>query len=331
MAHQTTAYHKYLPCFLLLFPLLLSAQYTDIINSNRPGISVSAYAVGKNVIQGEWGFAYEMQEHPFLDSETDILETDLGLRYGLLFESLELHYEGTFSHHDIYNTNLETTTTLRNFTQNRLGLKWLLYDPYKDPERNKPNLYSWKANNRFQLRDLVPAISVYGGVNYFFGDNPFYPDDPALSYRGMVATQSKLSRRMVLILNVAYDRITTDDPELSYVVSISHALRNPKWSVFIENQGIDSDRYTDAIFRGGIAHLFTENFQADLLVGTSIKDTPSRMFGSLGISYRLDYHKDKPVSIQDQEGGLNGKRIGRKSKRKRKKGKGAEDLIIDPS
>ncbi len=329
MAHLETPLLKRIFFFSLLFPALLKAQYTDIINSNRPGVSVSAYAVGKNVIQGEWGFSYESQEHNLLNTETDILETDLGLRYGLLFETLELHYEGTFSNHDVYNTGFDTATTLRNFTQNRLGLKWLLFDPFKDPDRNKPNLYSWKANNRFQLRDLVPAISVYGGVNYIFGDNPFFPNDPALSYRGMIATQSKLGRRLVLITNIAYDRITTDDPELSYVISLSHALANPKWSIFIENQGIDSDRYTDSLLRGGIAHLFSENFQADLLLGASMKNTPSRLFGSLGISYRLDFHKDQPVSIQDQQGGKNGKRIGRKANRKKRKGKGAEDLIID--
>lgn len=329
MAHSVTPFLRQILFFSLLLPPFLHAQYTDIINSNRPGISVSAYAVGKNVVQGEWGFSYEAQEHPILNTETDILETDFEVRYGLLFETLELHYEGIFSNHDIFNTRSETSTTLRNFTQNRLGVKWLLFDPYKDPDRNKPNLYSWKANNRFQLRDLVPAVSLYGGVNYFFGDNPFYPDDPALSYRGMVAAQSTLGRRLVMIINIAYDRITTDDPEMSYVLSLSHALGNPKWSVFVENQGIDSNRYTDSILRAGIAHLFSDDFQADIRVGTSLKNTPSRFFGGLGISYRLDFHQDAPVSLQDQQGGQNGKRISKKAMRKRGKGKGAEDLIID--
>ena len=33
------------------------AQYTDQINSNRPGMSIGAFSVGKNVFQSELGFA----------------------------------------------------------------------------------------------------------------------------------------------------------------------------------------------------------------------------------------------------------------------------------
>jgi hypothetical protein len=40
---------------LLLIPLLNFAQYTDQINSNRPGETMSAFSVGKSVIQLETG------------------------------------------------------------------------------------------------------------------------------------------------------------------------------------------------------------------------------------------------------------------------------------
>ena len=47
-------------CALLLGPLLF-AQYTDVINSNRPGASQSAFSVGTNVLQFEIG-PYLMNE-----------------------------------------------------------------------------------------------------------------------------------------------------------------------------------------------------------------------------------------------------------------------------
>ena len=40
---------------ILLIPSLGISQYTEVINSNRPGLSVSAYAVGTNVVQAEFG------------------------------------------------------------------------------------------------------------------------------------------------------------------------------------------------------------------------------------------------------------------------------------
>ena len=99
----------------------------------------------------------------------------------------------------------------------------------------------------------------------------------------------------------------------------------------MENQGIQSDRYSDILFRGGIAHLFSENFQADISLGGSIKSTPSRIFGGAGLSYRLNYHKDTPIAIEDQNSkNIKRNSMKRKQKKSRKKGKGAEDIILDP-
>jgi transposase len=62
-----------------------------------------------------------------------------------------------------------------------------------------------------------------------------------------------------------------------------------------------------------VAYLPSKNFQTDLSVGGSFKDTPSRAFVSGGISYRLDKHSDKLKPIEDQE-----PKIGRKDMRKNK-------------
>ncbi|MBU2996134.1 transporter [Cellulophaga baltica] len=319
----------------LLCSIIASAQYTDVINSNRPGESVSAYAVGKNVIQAEFGIGYEQQEHSLLLSDSNILSTDIALRYGLLFESLEIYYEGTFQKEELSYDNTIYNNSITDFSRNRIGLKYLVYDPYKNPERNKPNLISWRANHKFQWRNLIPAVSIYAGATFVIGDNPYYPDAGIVAPRVMIATQSKISPRVVFISNIAYDRIGTEDPELSYIVSLTHAFRNPKWSVFIENQGIKGDRYADILYRTGIAHLFKKNLQADVTFGGSFKDTPTRIFGKLGVSYRLDMHKDKLVPIDEQKAGENGQ-IGRKdmkkkTKKEKKKDGGAEDVDLGPS
>ena len=204
----------------------------------------------------------------------------------------------------------------------------MVYDPFKNPEANKPNLYSWRANNKFQLKNLVPAVSLYAGATFNLGDNPFYPEDGTISYRAMIATQSRLTPKSVLITNVAYDRITTDFPEWSYAISFTRAFRNPKWSLFVEHQGINSDRFSDLLFRSGIAHLFNPNFQVDFSVGASIKNTPFRMFGRTGLSYRLDFHKDELIPIEEQKPQAKIKRGSMKpqKKKKRKKKKKKDDF-----
>jgi hypothetical protein len=291
---------------LLIVPILGSSQYTEVINSNRPGLSVSAYALGKGVIQAEIGLLYEQRDHTDLSRESTLMGADIALRYGLVFETLEIIYEGTYVNEDITFTSFGLSESRADFSRNRIGLKYLIYDPFKDPERSKPNLYSWRANNKFQLKNLVPAVSVYAGASFVLGDNPFYPEDPMVSPRVMIATQSSVTPRLVLISNLIYDKIGTDFPEMEYLLSISHALKNPKWSVFVENQGIKSDRYADILLRTGIAHLFSKNFQADIQFGASMKTTPSRLFGTVGFSYRLDLHEDEAIPIVDQKAGQNG-------------------------
>lgn len=324
--------------FLLLFASLsATGQYTDVINSNRPGLSVSAYAVGRNVLQLETGLFYEQQDHGLLNTQSDIWGSDISLRYGLLFERLELNYEGTFQHQDILFNNFDISETRTDFERNRLGLKFLIYDPYKNPERNKPNLYSWRANNKFQFKNLLPAVSLYAGATFVLGDNPFYPGEAQVAPRAMIATQSRLTPRMVLITNTAYDRIGTEFPELSYLISISHAFRNPKWSVFAEYQGIQSDRYSDLLLRSGVAYLINESLQVDMNLGASFKNTPSRVFMSVGGSYRFDFHQDKLVPIEDQAADENGGAVKKdamkkdKKKKTKNKGRGAEDIDLGPS
>lgn len=279
-----------LSLILIFITYCVSAQYTEIINSNRPGFSISAFAVGKNVLQGEAGIFYERQKHPGLLTESNFIGTDFAVRYGLFLEQLEVAWEGIFQREEITYTAFfpAITSTRTNFLNHTIGLKYLVYDPYKNPR--KINVYSWKANNSFRWEDLIPAVSVYAGVNLNFGNNPFWPDETEPSPKITVATQNHFPNRLVLVTNITYDRIGTDDPVFSYIITVIHALNNARWSVFAEHQGFKSDAYGDGIFRAGAAHLINENFQIDASFGINIKDTPSRVYGNIGASYRLDFH-----------------------------------------
>lgn len=285
----------YLFAIALIATLQMNAQYTEVINSNRPGASYSAFAVGTNVVQLEGGIYYERRDHSWLETKSDRYAMDVVLRYGFLFEQLELIYDGQYTFANITDNSRASSQnyTENNFTKNTIGLKYLIYDPFKNPENNKPNLYSWKANNHLQWRNLIPAVAIYAGANLTFGDNPFYPEDTSISPKVMVATQHHLTPNWVLVMNFAYDKFTTDDPMFSHIITLTHALRDPRYTIFVEHQGFHSDSYSDGIFRMGAARLFSEDFQLDASFGINIKDTPARFIGAIGASYRLDFHQDK--------------------------------------
>jgi len=69
---------------------LIQAQYTDIINSNRPGKSISAFSVRKTVIQAEGGVYGIQEKHDLLRYEANGFGTDLNLRYGAFLSNWNL-------------------------------------------------------------------------------------------------------------------------------------------------------------------------------------------------------------------------------------------------
>ena len=68
---------KTLLFFLLLSTITTKAQYTDIINSNKPGRSMGAYAVGRKVAQVESDIYYETNKHDLLG----LSQETVGLNY----------------------------------------------------------------------------------------------------------------------------------------------------------------------------------------------------------------------------------------------------------
>jgi hypothetical protein len=305
--------------FLLsLTTLQAFSQYTDVINSNRPGVSRSAFSVGTNVAQLEVGpYMIKEKRTPAASYEVDGFGVDFAARYGLIWEELELNIEGTFqSDTKTYTSNISTEDDRANFKFLTVGAKYLVYDPYKNSENEKPNLYSWKANNRFKWKSLIPAVSVYAGANYDTEDNPYTaPGVEGFSPKVMIATQHNFSGGWVFVMNFIKDRIGTDQSDFQYIVTLTHSF-SPRWVVFGETQGIQSDFYADNLFRFGGAYLWSKNFQLDTAVTLNNKDTPSVFCVNFGMSYRLDFHKDKEIdngtSAKDE-----GDRRSRKNKSKK--------------
>ncbi|MGB1971439.1 MAG: transporter [Flavobacteriaceae bacterium] len=305
------------------FSLFVFGQYTDQINSNRPGASIGAYAVGKGVIQFEAGGEYRTYDHKGYNNSK--VNAEIGfftLRYGLLREQLELTFETAYQMDRIKNrlTFPSIDYKREGFITNFFGVKYLLYDPFK--KERETNVYSWKANNGFKLRNLLPAVSITLGANlvlnpnfpYAYGDvfnslhKPvFYGNlgrDPEresiVSGRATIATQSHFFETWVLVTNFTYNRIISAFPDFNYILTLTHTV-NPLWSVYIETQGHNSDIYIDQIFRLGGAYLYSDDIQIEATLGANAKDTPSLFFVNLGVSYRLDFHQDiDPEKIEEQ-------------------------------
>ena len=293
---------------------MIHAQYTDQINSNRPGASIGAFAVGKGIIQFEGGFEHRKHKHEGYNYSTvDGTILFLSARWGFLSERLELTYQGSYMFDRLTNKIPDQYISYKRkgFLQNFLGFKYLIYDPFK--KKKKVDFYSWKANNGFKLKHLIPAVSLTTGGNFILGKNHPYnfgdvfdalyrpiffqnlgiPTDqePFFSLRAVLATQSHFLGSWVFVTNLIYDRYLTEQTVKSYILTLTHTF-HPLWSVYLENEGFFSMRYNNQIFRTGAAYLFSDNIQIESSVGVNTNTRPGSLFINLGVSYRLNFHKD---------------------------------------
>ncbi len=315
-----------LPLAFILYSFFIKAQYTDQINSNRPGASIGAFAVGKNVIQAEIGLAFQQYTHSGYNNST--FQGGVGfmaLRWGFLKETLELTIESQYLKGSLNSkiTSISNRSSKNGFLQNFIGVKYLIYDPFR--KERELNVYSWKANNGFKLRDLIPAVSMTLGSNISFEKNNPFPfnnifgniyrpiffqnlgvpvdKEPFFHLRGTLATQSHFLGSWVFVTNFTYDRYLSIDPMMTYILTLTHTI-NPLWSVYIEHQGSNSDLYRYSLFRTGFAYLYSDNIQVEATLGGSTKSTPSRILANVGVSYRLDFHKDIDPQINKDEKNL---------------------------
>ncbi len=308
--------------------LALQAQYTDVINSNRPGMSRSAFSVGTNVLQFEVGPYTVNEDHSLLNYETSGWGADFAIRYGFLFEELEFKIEGSYQNDTFTDKRslIVQETPRSNFKSFTFGAKYLVFDPYKNSAEEKPNLYSWKANRQFKWKSLIPAVAIYAGANFDTDNNPYTATGiEGFSPKVMLATQNNFNGGWVFVTNLIKDRIGTDQSDFSYILTLTHAI-NEQWVVFGETQGIQSDFYADNLLRFGGAYLWSKNFQLDTALTFNTKDTPSVFNITFGASYRLDFHKDKEIDNGNSaEDVKNRKTKSKKTKTKKKRNKNDED------
>jgi len=297
-----------------MIPLIHYGQHTDQINSNRPGETMSAFAVGKSVIQVESGIYGIQENHSILNYDANGFGIDMTLRWGLFMEKLELiadfqyQYE-TFTPAIVYPDKSAMKQTV-------LGAKYLIYDPFKNYEK-QINVYSWKANHSFNWHQLIPAVSVFAGANITLADNPYYfSPDAAISPKVALITQNHFGDgTWVFVTNIIADYIGTDYPSYGYGITLTKGF-NRKWSGFLENQGYKSDFYSDAIVRGGAAYLIHDDMQIDASISSSLKTTPSILYGGIGFSWRYDAnYKEIRMKVDTGDSDKKAKRRAKKTKK----------------
>ncbi len=303
---------------LLLFFVFqtITAQYTEIINSKRPGFSESPYGVGTNVFQVEGGIFYQKLLIDKMFDTSKSFGTNVYLRYGKFSERLEFNLDLSYQKDERVFYNVITPTyfyDVSGISKLRFGIKYLIYNQkYTDKSKE---VRSWKKRTSFDYKRLIPSIGVYVGVNPNFLSTDF--KEQGVSLKGALLLQNDLSNRFVILTNLYANKILLDNLEYGYIFTATYAL-NDKWSIFGENQGVFNKYENTYQFGGGTAYLVNNNVQLDLSVRGDLLANETNYYIALGGSWRLDRHVKKPKSADVLQGEKQGSFFSRLFKKKKR-------------
>jgi len=274
------------------------AQYTDVINSNKPGFSESPYSVGKGVYQFESNVFLRNTAITSTFSKPQSLGIDLLFRTSFFLDKLELNAQLTYQKDKVAFKNIFTsqyfTSGLSNMT---IGAKYLVYQQaYKDKSKE---IRSWKRKNAFDLARLIPSVAVYLGMNTDFV-NDIHKTGSITPKMGLLLQQN-LTQDFNVITNFYYNNIGSNFAQYSYIITLTQSFSN-RWSAFFENQMVFKKDQDNLDLGAGLAYLYSRNLQFNTSARLVFEGKTQGYYAGLGVSYRINKHQD-PFKELDNEGG----------------------------
>lgn len=248
----------------LLIHGVVHAQFYETIRSARPGQSIGASTVGKNIFQIQSGVDHVGYDNSNTGIKSSGYLANTGLRYGLT----EMFEVGAFFEYKTESVKENDITSTYNGLSNMvIGLRHQI----SIGEGLVPNI-------AFQLRLRLPWMSEHYQI-----------DNTAPSF--VFVTSQQLSKSITLITNLGSSWNGMDStPTGLYTINLSCAFTNT-FGAFIENYGSLTQQTFETRMDTGVAWLVTPNLQLDLLGGFGTNHGLKDYFISTGFSWRT--HKQK--------------------------------------
>lgn len=282
---------------IMLWTATIQAQYTEIINSKRPGRSESPYGVGINVLQVEGGFFYGASESDQTFAQIDPRGFTSFFRYGALKEKLEFNALITYQQNELQFNNIFTSSsTISGISELTIGAKYLIFQ--QEFEDKSKEIRSWKKRTAFDKKRLIPSVGIYAGINTNFLSEAY--EEEGISPKVGVLLQNDFSHRLVLLTNFIADKIGNNKASYAYILTMTYAL-SPRWSIFVEHEGAFFKNYSNDYYLGtGLAYLFSPDLQMDGFVRTNFDSVNTELIAGVGASYRFDWHVDPELESGDE-------------------------------
>lgn len=285
-----------LKLFSLLFLLGFSSiygQYTEVINSNKPGFSESPYSVGTGIYQFESNLFLRNNDLEPTFSVPNSFGFDMLFRTSFLLERLEVNAHLSYQKDKVVPNDVATseysTSGFREFT---IGFKYLIFQ--QEYEDKSKEIRSWKRKMAYDKKRLIPSVAIYSGINTDYLNDIYKTGN--ISAKAGILLQNNLSNDFNIITNFYYDKIGTDFSEFSYIVTATYNF-NYRWSAFVENQTVYQEYKNSTNLGTGLAYLYNKDLQINTSARFLLEGQEQGFYAGLGLSYRIDKHKDSYKNI----------------------------------
>jgi hypothetical protein len=273
--------------FLLSFSSIYS-QYTDVINSNKPGFSESPYSVGTGVYQFESNIFLRNASIKPTFSVPKSFGFDMLFRTSFFSEKLELSVQASYQKDKIVPKNSAIPNYFSSgFSNFNIGAKYLVFQ--QEFEDKSKEVRSWKRRRAFDKKRLIPSIAIYAGLNTDLINDIYKTGN--MSPKVGVLLQNDLSTDFNIITNFYYDKIGTAFSEFSYIITGTFSF-NGRWSTFIENQTVFQKHQNSTNLGTGLAYLASRDLQINTSARFLLEGQSHGLYAGLGISYRINRHQD---------------------------------------
>ncbi|AUC85009.1 hypothetical protein CW731_06770 [Polaribacter sp. ALD11] len=271
------------------------AQYTDVINSNKPGFSESPYSVGTGVYQFESNIFLRNTSIEPTFSIPQSLGLDLLFRTSLFLEKLELNAQLTYQQDKVAFKNVFTSHYFTSgFSRMTIGAKYLVYQ--QEYEDKSKEIRSWKRRRAFDTKRLIPSVAVYLGMNTDFVNE--IHKTGSITPKAGILLQHNLTKYFNVITNFYYDNIGSDFAEYSYIITATQNFSD-QWSAFLENQTIFQEHQNNTNVGLGLAYLYSRDLQFNTSGRLLFEGKSQGFYAGLGVSYRINRHADSYIELDD--------------------------------
>lgn len=285
-----------LQILLLLVVTTTTAQYTEVINSNKPGFSENPYSVGTGVYQFESSFFHRNTTAIPTFSNPKATGLELHFRMGFLDDFLELSMTSAMQQNEFSFVNVfESSRSEFGLGQLTFGAKYLVFKPtYEDKSKE---IRSWKKRHKFDWSRWIPHIGIYGGLNIGSALSDYHSRGGTTPKIGILLL-NEFSDKFNVISNIHYNYIGGYLPEISYVITGTYNFTD-RWSGFSEHQGLFNEQESQSNFGAGVAYLLHENLQINTSLRATFQDKSTGVFTNIGVSYRIDKHSDNYIELDE--------------------------------